>query len=452
MALDLKWKRVALGLLLTGCGGPIGQQPGGTGVGGTGGPDGSGTAPKVDVGAPPSLSWLGGDSAFDDSLDTLDVARWRTSDGRVSSEDYNAGWREDHVRMEGGALNLVLDDQPCPEGCAGRPYAAGEIASRRFHGYGRYEVRLRPARAAGTMTAFALTTGPFEDTRWDEIDMSFLGKDTKSLRLTYITDGKRHDAATIALPFDAADAVHIYGIEWTRTALHWYVDGRRVHSETGFNGPLPTTPGRLLLNFWPGLGPSTEYWLGTFAYPGKPLVSTVQSIRHGPATATELLEGFESEQAKVDWSPGYVDPGARINLWQFDAGHQGKSLVLEYSVSASAHGAAERSFSTPRDWRGVRYLNFWFWGQGTGDAFRMELRDNGTRPDTAERFEYRFKDDTIGWRWMSVPLSGLTRRTDWQPTGAPKDGLTLASVWGLAFEPLSGDGHTVQFDDIQLER
>ena len=448
MALDTKWKRVVLGLLLTGCGippvGDTGTKPGGT--------DGPGEAPKVEVGAPPSLDWIGGDIAFDEPLDTFDATRWRASDGWVSSEDFNASWRADHVRIEEGTLHLTLDTESCPEGCKGRPYASGEFASQRFHGYGRYEVRMKPARATGTMTAFALTTGPFEDTRWDEVGMAFLGKNTQQLRLTYISDGKRHDAATIELPFDASETFHIYGLEWTRAALHWYVDGKRVHSETGYNGALPLTPGRIVMNFWPGLGPSTESWLGAFEYPGTPLATSVQNIRHGPATPTDILEGFESPDAAERWSPGYVDEGARINLWQFDHGHQGKALVMEYSVKANAHGAAEHTFPAPMDWKGVRYLNFWFKGTATGDPFRLELRDNGLRADTAERFEYRFKDDFVGWKWMNVPMSAFTRRTDWQPAGAANDGLTLSAVRGLAFEPLGGDGHTVLFDDIQLER
>ncbi|MBM7113288.1 family 16 glycosylhydrolase [Archangium primigenium] len=443
MALETNWKRVALGLLLAGCGGPS------TPVPGTQNP---GEAPKVDVGAPPSLAWVGGDTAFDDRLTTLDLSRWRASDGWVSSEDFNAGWRADHVRLTEGTLHLTLDTESCPEGCGGRPYASGEFASQRYHGYGRYEVRLKPARAPGTMTAFALTTGPFENTRWDEVGMAFLGKNPQQLRLTYISEGKRHDAATIDLPFDASESFHIYGLEWTRAALHWYVDGRRVHSETGFNGPLPVTPGRIVMNFWPGVGPATESWLGVFEYPGAPLTSGIQNIRHGPATPTDILEGFEAGNTAELWSPGHVDDGARVNLWQTDYGHQGRAMAMEYSVKANAHGAAERTFPSPMDWRGVRYLNFWFRGTATGDPFRLELRDNGPSPDKIERFEYRFQDDFVGWKWVSVPMTAFKRRTDWQPAGAPNDGLTLSAVRGLAFEPLGGDGRSVLFDDIQLER
>ena len=50
-------------------------------------------------------------------------------------------------------------------------------------------------------------------------------------------------------------------------------------------------------------------------------------------------------------------------------------------------------------------------------------------PDTAERFETTFVDDTPGWKQVSLPFPSFTRSA-WQPKGAPNDGLTLSSVWG----------------------
>lgn len=444
MARDMKWGLLALGLALAGCGGNGSGT--GTGTGGTNPGTGGSSGPNGDLGAPPSLAWIGGTMAFDDTLDTFDATRWRRSDGWASSEDFNAGWRADHVLNSNGRLELRLDDSPCPSNCSGRPYASGELASNRFHGYGRYEVRMKPARGSGLMTSFSLATGPQEWTRWDEIDMAFLGLNTKRLLLNYITDNQRHDLG-IDLPFDAADDFHTYGIEWTRTAIHWYVDGKRVNTETGARGPLPTTPGRILTNLWPGVGPATESWMGHFTYPGTPLSSVYDEIRYGPASPTEVLEDFEN---LTTWS-GIQESGAWINYWKQE-GHQGQALVMAYGVTSTAHARVSRSFLPAQDWSHVRYLNFWFRGTATQDTFRLELQDNAIYGDATERFEYRFQDDFVGWKWVSVPMSAFTRRTDWQPSRAPSDGLTLTSMNGIAFEPLSGNGNTVLIDDIQLER
>ena len=454
MARDVRWSWM-LGLLLVGCGGGTGSGSTGTGNGGgsSGGGSAAGTPPKVEIGAPPGLSWVEGPTSFDDTFDAFDETRWRRSDGWASSEDFNAGWRADHVRFDGGAMTLQIDPESCPAGCSGRPYASGEFASTRFHGYGRYEVRMKPAKGPGLMTSFSLTTGPYEDTRWDEIDLSFLGSNPRRLQVNYISGSNavRHDK-TLELPFDASEDFHAYGIEWTRTAVHWYVDGKRIHSETGSGGPLPSTPGRILMNLWPGTGPSTEQWLGHFTYPSAPVTASFEELRYGPATSTQVLEGFESGDPKGDriWALD-AETGANIEFWP-TIGHQGTALVMAYWTSAAQHASLVRAFPVPQDWRQVRWINFWFFGAATQDTFRMELRDNGASPSSAERFEYRFKDDTVGWKWMSVPLGSFTRRKDWQPAGAPNDGLTLSAVQGLAFEPLGGANHTVRLDDIELEQ
>nr|AYM53420.1 endo-beta-13-14 glucanase (licheninase) [Melittangium lichenicola] len=454
MARDATWKRVALALLLTGCG--SGTDGGGTGSGGTGSGGGGGTpttppAP-VQTGAPPTLEWLPGYSSIDEAFDTptLDTVRWRPSDGWANSGEFNAGWRADHVRVADGQLQLVLDTENCPGGCSKRPYASGELTTRTFRGYGRYEVRMKPVRTPGTMTAFAITTGSADTTRSDSIDLAILGRDTRALTLNYVANGGvRHDKS-FPLPFDAADDFHTYGIEWTRSTIHWYVDDKRLHSVTGDINSLPTHPGRVLMNFWAGEPGATASWMGRFTYPGAPLAVLVDSVRYGPAAPVTLLEDFETPEKAALWK-ATVGSGAKFTARQSNQGHQGKSLYLTYTTSPTASSFTARTFETPQDWTGVRYVNFWFKGTLSTDAFRLELRDNGASADTAERFEYRFWDDFKGWKWVSVPVTAFVRSTTGQPAGAPADGLTLSGMWGLAFEPLSGSGHEVFIDDIELE-
>ncbi len=398
-------------------------------------------------GGPPTLSWLEGPGTFDDTFDTFDTTRWRRSDGWASSEDFNAGWRADHVRANGGILELQLDKTPCPDGCSGRPYASGEVASTRLHGYGRYEVRMKPARGSGTLTSFSIYTGPAENTRWDGIDIAFVGLNTRRMQMNYVVNGQGHYAG-LDLPFDAAEAFHTYGLEWTREALHWYVDGSRVQSATGPLGSLPSHPGRIIMNFWPGVGPGTEYWMGSFTWPGSPMVSFYDEVRYGLAAPKEVVEDFE---ALGTWTMS-VGSGSRLNVWLHEYGHVGNTFVLEYDIASSSQASLARTFETPLDWSQGHYLNFWFHGTNTGDSFRLELWDNGDSADSAERFEFGFKDDNVGWKWMSVPLSAFTRRNDWQPAGAPNDGLTLKAVRGIAVQPLNGNNHTVFLDEMELER
>ncbi len=67
-------------------------------------------------------------------------------------------------------------------------------------------------------------------------------------------------------------------------------------------------------------------------------------------------------------------------------------------------------------------------------------------PDTAERFEASFVDDTEGWKQVSIPISDFVR-SDMQPDGAPDDGLGLDEVWGYGFDLPAASG-TYLFDAI----
>ena len=104
------------------------------------------------------------------------------------------------------------------------------------------------------------------------------------------------------------------------------------------------------------------------------------------------------------------------------------------------------------DWSGYSQFAFAFFGSNTGKPIRIEIYDDrvpGSTSDTSERYTYQFADDFSGWRTMSLSWSAFTRRTDWQPVGAPNNGLTLSQVWGYNFSPISGRG-SFRIDQNQL--
>ncbi|MDH3302314.1 MAG: family 16 glycosylhydrolase [Acidimicrobiia bacterium] len=106
----------------------------------------------------------------------------------------------------------------------------------------------------------------------------------------------------------------------------------------------------------------------------------------------------------------------------------------------------------PQDWSTTAGMSFWFNGTGSGLTYQAEISDNRSDPatDTSERFDYEFTDDSAGWRLITIPWSDFTRATDFQPGGAPDDGLTLTEVWAWAIVlPLGTD--TVYFDDVRLD-
>jgi beta-glucanase (GH16 family) len=213
-----------------------------------------------------AASQVAAQNPFFDGLDSQS-SLFEKSDGWSNGPPFNCGWRADHVGFSGGIMTLTLDNASCPSGCANMPYATGEYRTIAKHGYGRFEARFKAAKQSGIMAASLFTyTGPSTGTPWDEIDIEILGKDTTKMQTNYYTNGVGGKEVLINLGFDASAAFHTYAFEWTSTAIRWYVDGNLVHTENGSKGPLPTNPGQIMVNMWPGTG--VDGWLGPFSYSG----------------------------------------------------------------------------------------------------------------------------------------------------------------------------------------
>ena len=207
---------------------------------------------------------------FVDNLDGFNTARWAKADGYSNGSMFNAGWRADHVWHSGGVMGLNLNTTPCSSGgCSGKPYASGEYRTTDVYSYGRFEVRMKAASGgAGTVSSFFTYTGPSDGKPWDEIDIEILGKNTWQMQTNYFTNGVGGHEKVINLGFDAAAGYHNYAFEWWNGGtINWFVDGRLVKQENGSRGKLPTNPGRIMMNLWPGTG--VDSWLGKFTYSGQ---------------------------------------------------------------------------------------------------------------------------------------------------------------------------------------
>lgn len=105
---------------------------------------------------------------------------------------------------------------------------------------------------------------------------------------------------------------------------------------------------------------------------------------------------------------------------------------------------------TSQDWTAFNAITFWFLGSNTGAEVQFEIFDNRSPDsdgDTAERWFYRFADDSYGWKLVEIPFKDFQRRSDWQPDGAPNDGLNLDAVSGYAFTMPAGTGPKIAFVD-----
>ncbi|WP_158453665.1 beta-glucanase [Paenibacillus beijingensis] len=223
------------------------------------------------------------DTAFYEPLNAVNNKMFYVSDGWGNSPNFGVGWKASNLEFNGGIMSPRLDNAGCPDACSGKNYASGEYATNLKYGYGRVEARIKAAKGTGLVTSLFTYSGPAAGTSNDEIDIEILGKDTTKLEANYFTNGVGGHGTVIDLGFDSSLTFHNYAFEWSEDAIRWYVDGNLVHTENGSRGPLPTSPGYIMVNLWSGAGPA-EIWTGPFTYNGTPIRAYYDWIKYTPAS------------------------------------------------------------------------------------------------------------------------------------------------------------------------
>lgn len=183
---------------------------------------------------------------FIDRFTSIDATRWIISDGWSNGDWTENDWRATQARAGAGGLALVME--PNPPGAQKR-FASGELQSQELFQYGYIEARLRVPRGEGIVTGLFTYTRDEGVRSWHEIDMEFVGRDTRSMELTYFIGG-RATKHIHQLGFDAAGDFHTYAIEWTPEAIRWYIDNRLVHEAADRAIARMSRPQRLYLNLW----------------------------------------------------------------------------------------------------------------------------------------------------------------------------------------------------------
>jgi endo-1,3-1,4-beta-glycanase ExoK len=189
--------------------------------------------------------------------DTLNDAFFYRSEYSNPTGHYGGDWSRDNIGQTAEGADLDVRRHPSRSG----PYTGGEMKTLKTYGYGRYEVVMRPAKGSGLVSSFFTYTGAYEGNPHDEIDIEFLGLDTSRIHFNYFRNGKTGESATFDLPFDAAEADHLYAFEWAPEGITWYVDGEPYYKTVEGDAYLPTTPGSVIFNAWTGK-PFMSAWHG----------------------------------------------------------------------------------------------------------------------------------------------------------------------------------------------
>ncbi len=173
----------------------------------------------------------------------------------------------------------------------------------------------------------------------------------------------------------------------------------------------------------------------------------------------ELFVGLDQHNNDIG-HPAWGDTAGNVTLSIAEMQREGdSSSVLEVAYDIGSWGGFTHAFNdgenwVGQDWTGYGALQFWLYGNNSGGTVQVEIFDNrnpGLVVDTAERWYFRITDNYEGWQQFTIPFDSFQRRTDWQPGGAPDDGLGLNEVSGYAFSFPSGVGTQVAYiDNVEL--
>lgn len=243
-------------------------------------------APKKSV-ADASEALADANVNFIDRFTRLNTARWSVSHGWSNGAWTENEWRREQVAVTPEGLAITL--APSPPG-ADKPYVSGEIATHETYLYGYFEARLRIPAGRGLVVGLFTYTRPHGRASWNEIDMEFIGRDSRWLEVAHHVEG-RVRSETVVLPFDAAEDFHTYAFEWRPDVVRWYVDNMLVHEARGPRVERMTRPQRFYVNLWNSR--QLYRWVGQIEPDEAPWTLTVACVARAPEYRGVSLCGRE---------------------------------------------------------------------------------------------------------------------------------------------------------------
>ena len=178
-----------------------------------------------------------------------DYRKWYISDFIVQDDFFQNAWSADNLLfLENGDIAFSLTH----ESRGKKDYIGAEYQKTGWSQYGRYETIMKSAKGSGVITGFFTHTGPYFKDPHDEIDIEFLGQDTREVQFNIFRDGKTMGGYTHTLSYDASEEFHLYAFEWTPNKITWFIDNEKVFETTDKDFDIPDAPQRLITQIWTG--------------------------------------------------------------------------------------------------------------------------------------------------------------------------------------------------------
>ncbi|RYY73041.1 MAG: glycosyl hydrolase family protein [Gammaproteobacteria bacterium] len=189
-----------------------------------------------------------------------------------------------------------------------KSYKGAEVYSNQSYLYGRYEMRMRVAKASGVLSTFFTYKNGSEvgDTFWEEIDIEIFGKnDATQWQSNVILGSSRptiHTEQVHTAPQSLADAYHTYVLEWTPDYVAWFVDGEEARRITGTSTVTSLTNAQSLrFNIWSS---ESVEWVGAWDDSVLPVYQFISYVEYKSynATAKNFEGGWRDDFDTLDTS------------------------------------------------------------------------------------------------------------------------------------------------------
>ena len=353
--------------------------------------------------------------------------RFFSSDGWTNGSVFNTWWSGSNVLYEDGVMQLTIDENPDGSEENNNEYFGGEARSHEWYGYGDFEVRMKPAKKAGTASTFFTCTGDYdtnlegEPNPWDEIDIEFLGKDTTQVQFNYYVNGQGGHEYMYDLGFDASEEFHNYGFRWTEDYICWFVDGEPVYKvEASEESPMPSAAGRILMNYWCGTS-EAEGWMGAYSDPGDegPVYEWVKTS--GDVYMSDIKEEEEGKVPEVPEGTAAQKLLFNGDSYESDAAEAAETVTLTYeNIGGGSYEPASADIAAVA---------------GEHNTFTAKIKNNGTETVQA-RFDILGANQNAGLQTAAVNLSAVK---------ADGTALRTDTDWGGSFIDLAAGEEAVVF-------
>ena len=329
------------------------------------------------------------------------------SDGWTNGNPFDCGWYAENAVVKDGALHLSIDKDS-----AGKyNYSGGEYRTNDHYSYGYYETSMQAIKNDGVVSSFFTYTGPSEDNPWDEIDIEVLGKDTTKVQFNYYTNGQGNHEYMYDLGFDASEGYHTYGFDWQEDSITWYVDGKAVYTATI---DIPSTPGRIMMNTWPGIG--VDSWLKAFDGT-TPLTARYQWVTYKknrtnptePDTPSDTIKDYgtpmdTTADAVADFrageSPLFFASDGWTNGNPFDCGWYAENAVVK---DGALHLSIDKDSAGKYNYSGGEYRTNDHYSYGYYETSMQAIKNNGV---VSSFFTYTGPSEDNPWDEIDIEVLG----------------------------------------------